>query len=323
MVSCSANTAKAATLQENNADILALLMTPGVGSVTVHRIRALAQAIEEPVGALLGLQEAALQRCLPPGASREARALARCSPLIRARAGRLLQETLHAGCIAIRRGEPLYPASLAHAGGGAAPQILFLKGNITLMQREAAGVVGTRTPSEAGLLAARHCAAFFAARGLPVVSGAAPGVDTAAHLAALEHRGTSIAVLPQGMLTYSPCREIEAGLSANRVLLLSEFEPSSPWQRHAAIARNATISALSKILCVIEPQKEGGSIQTARHSLCGGKPVFYLPRCGPIPQILAQSSAQPLQPTAGTFPFHLESALRHATPQQIGQGLLF
>ena len=56
--------------------------------------------------------------------------------------------------------------------------------------------------------------------------------------------------------------------------MLAEVHPAAPWQGPAAVARNRIIAALSRVVCVIEPRKTGGSIETARQALAQGKPVF-------------------------------------------------
>jgi predicted Rossmann fold nucleotide-binding protein DprA/Smf involved in DNA uptake len=59
-----------------------------------------------------------------------------------------------------------------------------------------------------------------------------------------------------------------------RAAIVSEFAPDSRWHTHAAVTRNATISALSRLVCVIEPRKTGGSVRTARCGLEQGKQVL-------------------------------------------------
>lgn len=86
-----------------------------------------------------------------------------------------------------------------------------------------------------------------------------------------------MAVLPQGLLSYVPSRIMAGGVSAHRVLWLSAFTPDMPWKTHAAIMRNAIISALVRFVCVVEPRQEGGSIRTARCALAQGKPVLVAP----------------------------------------------
>lgn len=323
MVTRYSNVAGILTNEDTPETLLALLLTPGVGAVTIHRVRAMARAMDESLASWLGQAESRLIRRLPPGAHREAKALAACGPGLRVRATGLIARSLRAGAEVVCEGAPGYPAALRQAAGRAAPPLLFLRGNSTLFGSQAAGIVGTRTPTPAGREMAARCACVFAALDTPVVSGAAEGVDTAGHLAALEADGASIAILPQGILTYTPSPAFEAALSEDRLLLVSEFPPDALWQRHNAIARNATISALSHVLCVIEPHKEGGSLQTARHALRSGKPVFFLPRPGPIPSLLDYGHAQPLPASIPELSGQLEAAFRRPNLVRGRQGLFF
>lgn len=167
-----------------------------------------------------------------------------------------------------------YPSALTTFLGRQAPPLLFVLGDIDLLHIPSAAVVGARSPSPRGRLLASACADAFARAGIPVVSGGAEGVDTAAHDATLKVSGKTVVVLPQGLLTYRMPGNVARAMKAGRAAVLSEFEPSSPWQTHAAVTRNATISALAGLVCVIEPKKTGGSIRTARCAMEQGKPVI-------------------------------------------------
>jgi len=323
MVTCNANAAEVLPPVDSPETLLALLVTPGVGVATVYRVRALARALGESLPAWLGQPESRLIRRLPPGAIREANALAACSPVFQAHAARLIKRTLRAGVKVVCDGEPAYPAALAQATGHTAPPLLFLRGNTSLFGPLAAGIVGTRSPTPPGREMAAHCARIFAARRVPVISGAAAGVDTDGHLAALRAGGVTTAILPQGILTCPLCAPFQTALAEGRLLLVSEFPPDALWQRHAAITRNATISALSHLLCVIEPSKEGGSIQTARHALREDKPVFFLPRRGAIPVTLTHGPARPLSASFPTLTAQLAAALQEPAHARAHQSLLF
>ncbi|HNY87034.1 MAG TPA: DNA-processing protein DprA [Candidatus Hydrogenedentes bacterium] len=178
------------------------------------------------------------------------------------------------GVRAVCRGQEGYPAAFDACLGADAPPLLYHTGDLALASAVAGAVVGTRSPSRNGLRAAGRCAASLVRGGAVVVSGAAAGVDTAAHETALRDGGRSVAVFPQGLLTLTlpdPWREaVEAG----RLLLLSECPPHAGWQTHAAVARNRLIAALARAVCVVEPRKMGGSIQTARHAAAQGRAVF-------------------------------------------------
>ena len=107
---------------------------------------------------------------------------------------------------------------------------------------------------------------------------------------------------------------------------LSEFPPDMGWETHAAVTRNATISAMSRLLCVIEPKKTGGSIRTARCALAQGKLVLVYPAQGfaAVAQTLARAGA--LELVGGASPVRLEALpdlWRNATVHLRGQTTLF
>jgi len=256
-------------------DLLTLRMAPGVGPVPVRRLCALAALQRTPLRTLFGRSLRELAEQLPPGAQKLAAHLEACSPRLQARAIELLRVINARGIHAVPFGAADYPPALETALGQAAPALLFTWGARELLLERAAGIVGTRKPSAEGVRLARECAAVFAEAGIPVVSGGAHGIDTAAHTGALDAGGQTIAVLPQGLLTYSIPPVYAAAAATGRALLLSDCVPDAPWQTRAAVARNAVISALAHVLCVIEPRSLGGSLKTARHSLMQGKPVLY------------------------------------------------
>lgn len=229
----------------------------------------------------------------PCGQEQLAEFIHECDVSMQKRAASLLQKLERQSIVPLISGTPAYPAALETHLGKNAPLLLFAKGNPALLYQEAIGIVGTRTPSRKGTRMTQEYARIFAERSIPIVSGGARGVDTAAHEAALSAGGSTLLVLPQGILTYRPSSSYANALSSGKLLLLSEFVPDAEWQTHAAVTRNATISALANMILVIEPHSVNGSLRTARHALEQGKSVFYY-GLGPV--------AQPLARHPNTFP---------------------
>jgi len=273
------------------AAVLALLLTPGAGPVSVHRAVAAALAARVPLQTLLTLSTRRLLGALPPGLQDVAAVLARCGEPQRRLASDLVHRVLERGGQALLAPDAGYPTQLNVSLGSHAPPVLFVLGDDGLLHGALAGLVGARKPSERGRQLAASCAEFFVGHGVPVVSGGARGVDRTAHLAALAQGGKTVIVLPQGLLTYRIPGPIRQALAQGRAAIISEFVPDAPWTVHAAVTRNATIAALARVLCVIEPRKTGGSIRTARAALAQGKRVLvYSPQGhGPGPELLASS----------------------------------
>jgi len=260
--------------EAGQADVLALLLTPGVGPVTLHRIVAAALAADVALGTLLGLPTRRLLAALPASFRDVAPILAGCRPPQRRLAKDLVQRVYDRGGEALLAPNAGYPDVLNVHLGWHAPPILFVQGNRQLIAGALAGIVGARRPSRRGRELAAACAESFANRGVPVVSGGARGIDLAAHLAALAAGGETVVVLPQGLLSYRIPEEVGEGIARARAAIVSEFAPGDPWTVHAAVTRNATIAALSRMLCVVEPKKTGGSVRTARAALGQGKRVL-------------------------------------------------
>ena len=106
-----------------------------------------------------------------------------------------IAETARLGARLVAHGEPEYPPPLAAIED--APPLIIVKGHVHLVSRPAVAVVGARNASANGVRFARQLAAELGAAGLVVVSGLARGIDTAAHVGALDS-GT-IAALAGGI----------------------------------------------------------------------------------------------------------------------------
>jgi DNA processing protein len=106
-----------------------------------------------------------------------------------------------AGATLVAMGEEGYPPALTHVD--APPPLLYAKGRLELAEGPIVAVVGARNRSAAGQKLTRQLATELGLKGFVVASGLARGIDTAAHIAALE-RGT-IAVLASGVdIVYPP-----------------------------------------------------------------------------------------------------------------------
>lgn len=179
-----------------------------------------------------------------------------------------------AGARLLCRGAPDYPPALSMLDDP--PPLLWAKGDLTLAQRPAVALVGARNASSLGLRMARALARDLGQDGLAIVSGLARGIDTAAHLAALDS-GT-LAVLPGGLgHPYPPENLALADSLAQRGLLISE-QPMGlqPQARHFP-RRNRLIAGLSLAVVVVEAAARSGSLITARDALDLGREVMAVP----------------------------------------------
>ena len=180
--------------------------------------------------------------------------------------------------------DPLYPESVRLRLGDYAPPVLFARGALELMGTRAIAVVGCRDASEYGLDIAEQLGGGIARAGGCVVSGLARGIDGAAHTAALDAAGATIAVLGTGIDICYP-REHRALQSriARDGLLLSEMLPGETPRKHTFPHRNRIIAALSCAVVVVEAGERSGAVATGNHAANQGVPVYGVPNAIHLP----------------------------------------
>lgn len=169
-----------------------------------------------------------------------------------------------------------YPETLKNIED--APIVLYIKGTIQKEDRYAVAVVGSRKYSSYGKLAAEKLSSELSSMGFTIVSGMARGIDTLAHVAAINSRGRSIAVLGSGIdVPYPPeNRGLMEKLAASGYVI-SEFPPGTLPERENFPKRNRIISGLSLGVLVVEATADSGSLITASCALEQGKEVFAVP----------------------------------------------
>ncbi len=176
----------------------------------------------------------------------------------------------------ISAGSPDYPALLKEIRDF--PQELFYIGDIKLLRKRCAAVVGSRNTTQYGRSMAVAIAKRLAERDVAVVSGLARGIDTCAHRGALSVAGSTIAVLGCGVDVCYPKenegikREIE-----ENGLVISEYVPGTKPQRYHFPQRNRIISGLSEITVVVQARNNSGALITAELSAEQGREVCALP----------------------------------------------
>lgn len=154
--------------------------------------------------------------------------------------------------------------------------LIFAKGNISLTDSLfKAGVVGTRKPYDYINELTEFISYEISASGYPVVSGLACGSDTAAHKGALKGYGSTIAVLPSGILSVYPYENMElAERIAESGLLISQFHPDFKIRKYSAVSRNHLIALLSNVLILTQSGLNGGSVYAVNSCIKAGKPVI-------------------------------------------------
>ena len=171
-------------------------------------------------------------------------------------------------------GQGLYPRLLAELDN--APPLLTVKGDLTLLDKPAAAIVGARNASAAACRFSRGLAHELGAEGIVIVSGLARGIDAAAHDGSIDS-GT-IAVIAGGLdVVYPPENEERQRAIAERGLLVAEMPPGTePRARHFPY-RNRIIAGLALGTIVVEAAPRSGSLITARLATEAGREVMAVP----------------------------------------------
>jgi len=157
--------------------------------------------------------------------------------------------------------------------------LLFVRGALALDDEPAVAVVGTRHPSPAGLDQASRFAGGLAGAGVTVVSGLAAGIDAAAHRAAVDAGGRTIAVLGHGIA--APLYPKENSALAHQIVasngaVVSQFWPATPSSPLTFPMRNVTTSGLASATLVVEAGETSGARQAARKCLEHKKRLLLL-----------------------------------------------
>ena len=174
-----------------------------------------------------------------------------------------------------------YPARLR--GIFEPPCLLYVKGTLPAFDEEVAvAMVGTRACTPYGTQSAEKIAYGLAKQGALVVSGAARGIDSAAHRGALRAGGVTVAVLGNGLDVIYPEENTELYRDiAAEGALLSEYPPGTEPEGWHFPIRNRIISGLCLATVVVEaPLERSGALITANTALEQGRDVFAVP--GPI-----------------------------------------
>ncbi len=158
------------------------------------------------------------------------------------------------------------------------PAILFYRGDLDRVGRRGVAIVGSRSATARGFAFARSLAGDLAALGILVASGAARGIDTAAHQGALERGGGTAAVLGTGLDVPYPRENAELldRISRNGCVVTEQLMGTPP-RRFVFPQRNRLISAVSQAVVVIEAGARSGALITAKWALEQGRDVGAVP----------------------------------------------
>ncbi len=248
---------------------LALALTPGLGARTAGK---LLREFGSP-DAIFNASLTALEGQRLPAAV--AQALHSRRPL--SDAAKELAQVQAAGCRLLTWDEPEYPARLREIYDP--PPLLYVRGNIELLNRHLISVVGARRPTPYGNQMAERISKDLADRGLVISSGLARGIDASAHKGALNSAtGATIGVLGCGIdVVYPKENKKIFEQMEQRGAIISEFPIGTfPAPQNFPI-RNRIIAGMALGVVVVEGAQYSGSLITARLAMEFGREVFGVP----------------------------------------------
>ncbi|MCF6767883.1 DNA-processing protein DprA [Thiotrichales bacterium 19S11-10] len=159
------------------------------------------------------------------------------------------------------------------------PPVLYIKGNLNALTLPQIAIVGTRNASHYGLKEAFNFAKALTYEQYCITSGLALGIDTQAHLGAVNANGKTIAVMGTGLNHIYPNQNLPLAdkILDNHGAIISEFPLNSLPERYRFPRRNRIISGLALGTLVIESSLKSGSLITANYALDQNREVFALP----------------------------------------------
>ena len=171
--------------------------------------------------------------------------------------------------------DDVYPWDLSEIYN--APALLFYQGNLKLLDLPKVAVVGSRSSSRTGNKAVEKVIRELNNE-LIIVSGLARGIDTVAHMTALQSGGRTIAVVGTGLDVYYPRENsrLQKYLAKNH-LVLTEYGPGEAPLKFHFPERNRIIAGLCRGVIVAQAKIRSGSLITCERAMEEGRDVFAIP----------------------------------------------
>jgi DNA processing protein len=248
---------------------MALALTPEMGPTRIARAMAKLGAAERVFEASLTELEAA---GMPAGAAQfvsDGRA--------RAAAEKEAKQVAEAGGFFLTREDESYPGRLLEIYDP--PAVLWVRGDVALLERPGIAVVGTRHPTPYGVGMAEMLARDLANRRMTILSGMARGVDAAAHKGALDAGGKTVAVWGTGIDVVYPKenKKLAERIVVSGGTIVSELPLGTFPAPQNFPLRNRILSGMSVGVLVVEGGEYSGTRITARCAMEQNREVFAVP----------------------------------------------
>lgn len=198
------------------------------------------------------------------------------------KAERIIERSARMGIKSVSRYDADFPkmllSTVGEDGKPSVPVLLYYKGDLSVTERPALAIIGTREPDSYGMAAGHYYGEAFAGIGVNIVSGLALGCDTAGHRGALDVAGATTAILAHGLDSVYPQENTDLAqeIVEKGGLLLSEY-PIGTWvNRYNLVARDRLQAGLADATLVIQTGVKGGTMHAVRATQVAGKPLFVV-----------------------------------------------
>ena len=247
-----------------------LNLLPGIGSV---RIRQLLQHYDSPAD-ILNEKASTLAKLQGIGI-KLAETIANWENYVDL--GKELQTVDRAGVKICTLIDPEYPKLLKEIYDP--PLCLYIRGSLQSLNTSLPiAIVGSRRTTRYGIESTERLTASAVKAGIAVISGLARGIDTVAHTAAVDHGGTTLAVLGGGLSYIYPQENVAlARRISEKGAVISEFAMACKPDRRSFPRRNRIIAGMSKGVIVMEASAHSGALITAQQAVDQGRQVFAVP----------------------------------------------
>lgn len=172
----------------------------------------------------------------------------------------------------------------SHQADAVPPHALWVRGgSLARAIAQSVAVVGTRAVSRYGMEATRMITGGLSSHQWSIVSGGALGIDTAAHEEVLQKQGTTVMVAACGLDRAYPARNqplFDQIASSGSGVVVSEYPPGIPPQRHRFLTRNRLVAALTQGTVIVEAAWRSGALNTLSWASALGRVAMAVP--GPV-----------------------------------------
>lgn len=246
---------------------------PRVSPLTLREWNALARKIHDSEikhpSALIGMSAQEVSTSLEV-AEVEAQRIAQ----LVARAGGIaleLEQLAASGIWCVTRADQAYPARVRNTLKNQAPPVLFGAGEVSILEKPATGIVGSRNLDDRGADFARELGSLCARSRIAVVSGGARGTDRIAMQGALDAGGYAVGILAGSLTRTIRQPDIRELIMDGRLVLLTPYRPDNGFSVGAAMGRNKIIyGAANYSVIVSSDYQKGGTWAGAVEALAAG-----------------------------------------------------